>query len=372
MFFSREEIAKAETIAAALATLPAELDNAFLFGAGAIGQSLLWHFRQRQLRVSGFVDNNEALWGGERCGLPVISLQEFAVRHRDKPLVLALARGFRDVRAQCLALGLTRLVPHYLCRAALGICPFGNRLTARQVEEAPGAAQALDLWEDADSKKKFRQLVRFQILFDDAQLPPAEKDHYFSPAYLPKAYLKSVVDVGACDGDTLRDFLAATTEFEAYYAFEPDPENFRKLSQTAPEGDNRIRLFNLGLDSETRNRHFRGFGSLLSNMGDDGDAEIRVDSLDNILGTSPVTLIKIDVEGHEPHALAGMEETIRRNRPALAISIYHQVDHLWSLPMWLNELNLGYRFRLGCHGDLYSEAVCYALPGELPMERRLV
>jgi hypothetical protein len=72
----------------------------------------------------------------------------------------------------------------------------------------------------------------------------------------------------------------------------------------------------------------------------------------------------MDVEGGEPEALTGMEATIRRWRPALAISIYHRVDHLWALPLRIKNLYQGYSLRLGCHGDLYSEAVCYALPAE--------
>lgn len=364
MFFNRDEITRSEAIAAQLAELPGRLHGAWFFGAGAIGQSLLWHFRRRGLRVGGFVDNNPALWGREIGGARVISPAEYAAEHADGILVLALGKGLREVRTRCYAMGLQQVVSQYLCRAALGIVPFARRISAEEIESNRDAAEAMTIWADDASRDKFRRLVRFQNLFDDADLPSAEPGHYFSDAYIPKRYFESVVDVGACDGDTLREFLAATGgHFGTYYAFEPDPENFQKLELTAPPGDARIRLFNLGLDAEPGVRHLRGFGSLLSNLGEDGDMEARVESLDHLLGGASLTLIKMDVEGHEPHALAGMVNTIRRCRPALAISIYHQVDHLWSLPLWIRNLDLGYRLRVGCHGDLYSEAVCYAVPG---------
>ncbi len=41
------------------------------------------------------------------------------------------------------------------------------------------------------------------------------------------------VDVGACTGDTLADFLTWTEgEFERYYAYEPDPDNLTELRRS--------------------------------------------------------------------------------------------------------------------------------------------
>lgn len=42
-------------------------------------------------------------------------------------------------------------------------------------------------------------------------------------------------------------------------------------------------------------------------------------------GSEP-TLIKIDVEGHEAHLLAGAQETIGRARPIVAVEILHTAD----------------------------------------------
>jgi len=62
----------------------------------------------------------------------------------------------------------------------------------------------------------------------------------------------------------------------------------------------------------------------------------------------------MDIEGSEPKALGGVEQTIRRHRPKLAIAIYHSVRHFSSLPNWINGLNRGYRFYVD-HFSIHAE-----------------
>ncbi len=73
-------------------------------------------------------------------------------------------------------------------------------------------------------------------------------------------------------------------------------------------------------------------------------------------------MIKMDIEGAEPEALCGAEKIIRRHAPVLAISVYHQVDHLWTIPLWISKACPGYSFFLRHHSDFAGETVCYAVP----------
>ena len=60
--------------------------------------------------------------------------------------------------------------------------------------------------------------------------------------------------------------------------------------------------------------------------------------------------------------LAGAAGLLARERPVLALSIYHRPDDLWELPLHLDALALGYRFFLRTHGDDGMDIVCYAIP----------
>ena len=51
----------------------------------------------------------------------------------------------------------------------------------------------------------------------------------------------------------------------------------------------------------------------------------------------PIYYIKFDVEGSEEKAIAGAEETIAKCLPALAVSLYHRSEDLFSLPLMIKE-----------------------------------
>jgi FkbM family methyltransferase len=55
---------------------------------------------------------------------------------------------------------------------------------------------------------------------------------------------------------------------------------------------------------------------------DEGVIQVRCQKLDSIVQDRRVAFIKMDVEGHEWHALRGAAEIIKRDRPALLIEIH--------------------------------------------------
>jgi hypothetical protein len=123
-----------------------------------------------------------------------------------------------------------------------------------------------------------------------------------------------------------------------------------------------VRLFQTGVGAKRETLRLGGASGAVLKIMPDGETTVSVDTLDHLCGTSPVSLIKMDIEGFEPHALKGAEQIIRRQRPALAISVYHRMDHFWMIPAWLKGLHLDYSLRLGCHNHANTDVVCYALP----------
>ena len=83
----------------------------------------------------------------------------------------------------------------------------------------------------------------------------------------------------------------------------------------------------------------------------DDPGAIKSNSPDNYcdatgLKLSSSDLIKIDAEGSDFDVLKGARHVIETCRPQIAVTTYHQDDHAESIFRWLNELDLGYTFRL--------------------------
>jgi hypothetical protein len=62
----------------------------------------------------------------------------------------------------------------------------------------------------------------------------------------------------------------------------------------------------------------------------------------------------MDIEGAELEALKGAKKTLLLFKPKLAISVYHNLHDLWTIPQWIESLDLGYQFYLR-HFTIHSE-----------------
>jgi FkbM family methyltransferase len=95
-----------------------------------------------------------------------------------------------------------------------------------------------------------------------------------------------------------------------------------------------------------------------SHRSSDGrGVNVETHSIDDLVSANSlrrVDFIKMDIEGSEPDALNGGERTIRRDRPQLAIPLYHDLSHFASIPNWIAGLNLWYRFYLD-HFTIHHE-----------------
>jgi FkbM family methyltransferase len=67
----------------------------------------------------------------------------------------------------------------------------------------------------------------------------------------------------------------------------------------------------------------------------------------------PITFLKMDIEGAEQSAILGAKEHIKNDKPKLGLSIYHSYEDMWKIPLMIDEICPGYRFRLQSKsGDL--------------------
>lgn len=68
----------------------------------------------------------------------------------------------------------------------------------------------------------------------------------------------------------------------------------------------------------------------------------------------------MDIEGAEVGALLGARKTIMKNKPKMAICVYHKFEDLYKIPCLIKEIEPSYKLILRQHEEWPCETVCYA------------
>lgn len=128
-------------------------------------------------------------------------------------------------------------------------------------------------------------------------------------------------DVGAHVGNHAL-YLAAICGLTVY-AFEPHPDSFARLQENIglnPDLD--VRAVNAAAGaSEGRAR----FASQMQLKLGRGDTPVR--PIDDLVAPVDVAIVKVDVEGMEPHALEGMVNHLMRCRPVIYAETHTSAAH---------------------------------------------
>lgn len=217
---------------------------------------------------------------------------------------------------------------------------------------------------DQHSKDSLVAYLMSKTRQDMKYLPPIfDKIQYFPTGMFEWTEHESYFDCGAFTGDTIAEFLkAAGGHYRQIWAAEPDRTNYQQLMRyIRSEGLSNVEVVNKGIYGYAGKLPFQEEGSMLSMITDDADHFIEVDTIDRIAAGEPVTYIKMDVEGAELMALKGAEQTIRKYKPVLGISIYHKERDLIDIPAYIKELEPSYRFYFRVHKKLAIDTVLYGV-----------
>ena len=215
---------------------------------------------------------------------------------------------------------------------------------------------------DEKSKEDYLDILRFKLSGDVKYLikTHSEKMKLYEEV-LPLSEDETIIDLGAYDGDTIREFLSVTDgKYKKILALEPDEKNFRKLERKTEELCNLTRL-NIGAWDKEETLYFAKKSGRNSRL-EDGGIPVHFNSVDNI-ADSEVTFIKMDIEGAELRALEGARNTIATYKPKLYVCAYHRNEDMFALPFKIKELYEGYKIYFRQHPYIPAwESSFYAVP----------
>lgn len=187
-----------------------------------------------------------------------------------------------------------------------------------------------------------------------------------------------VLDCGACYGGTSLQFAKAVGDEGTVVAYEFMPGNveiFKENMRLNPHLARRVRLMERPVWHETgAAMSVEGSGPATQVFIDEpGHApassaqkflSITIDETVKVMALPRVDFIKMDIEGAEMMALRGARRTIERDRPNMAICVYHKLIDFYEIPQFIDSLGLGYVFSMQhstVHGD---ETVVFATVSE--------
>lgn len=180
-----------------------------------------------------------------------------------------------------------------------------------------------------------------------------------------------LVDCGAYHGTVIDKLLNLTgNQYQSITAFEPDPDNFRVISEKHGKRQ-RTRILNQATGKEKGQILFLRTGTMGSRIvpqGTPGASPVDIVRLDDCV--DKCTFLKMDIEGAEPYTLTGGGGVIARERPRMAICTYHYATDFLEAFSIIDEICPGYHFRVRQHcPSYYYDLVLYAspLPGNQPL-----
>jgi FkbM family methyltransferase len=340
------------------------------FGAGQYSGATIGNIRAQ---ISYFCDNAPGKQGGTFWGVPVYRPEELLKEDRNKTRIIVNVECYREIAKQLFDMGFEDIRSGMYKRANERI-PRTIALDSRNfLQRKADAISRYDtreisrLFADDPSRETFDKLIEKYKRGDFDFSDVCCKDSiYFNDIFRDAMREDDVyADAGAFDGKTVVDFILYTKgKYKKIYAFEPDAINYFSLNRELADCRDTVAI-QAGLSDVDGRRAFDARGTQSSKIVADDDAaeasfaEIRTVRLDTYAKKS-VTFIKMDIEGEEYKALLGARETIREQRPKLAISVYHNDDDLVKIPLLIHETVPAYRFFLRHHTTLSVDTVLYA------------
>lgn len=318
-----------------------------LYGMGNGADKLIAQLSARGLEVADFFASDGFVRGHRFHGKLVLTFDEILAKYEDFIVLLSFGSSLPELLARFEELS-------HRCRFFVPELPVAGEtlFTADYYESVRDKLDEVRaLLADERSREVFDGIVEYRLTGKlDTLLDTCDEREEVFRILRPDRY-RHYLDLGAYNGDTIRELLNYQPELCKVWALEPDRRSFRKLIESAErDGFSRILTAEQAgawecdgtlyvSDEGSRNSH-------LSTTPGGKAKSVAVRSPDSFLGGERVDFIKYDVEGVEWEALRGSAETIARWKPDLAVSLYHRAEDLWRLPLWVHEANPTYKLYL--------------------------
>lgn len=288
-----------------------------IFGAGNYGKGVL-NLLKRDIEIDFFCDNDKEKQHTKIEGVPVIAPNELLEKNLMKHhiIIVSVKYAYDEIVDMLLHLGI--------------------------------------------SNNSIYKFVDYTIM--------SLRTQYFDESILHFSQNEVFVDGGSFNFGTSKIFMEKLKilgmDCKKIYAFEPDGANFSICKKNINKlGLKNVELVEGGLWSVDGYVKFlsQENGSSHITLSEKSAADtVRVVALDTYIAEK-VTFIKMDIEGAELEALKGARHIIGRDKPKLAICLYHKEEDIWEIPYFIKTLVPEYRLYIRHYSNCDCETILYAI-----------
>lgn len=338
-----------------------------VFGAG--NTSILYQdcFTREGILPKYYVDNDPVKQGTLFCETEVISPNKlhklWASGKIDEPAVFICSAIISTVKS----------IKNQLNILNIKTFTMDSYLYSRHKNEI---LEVFDCLADDFSKETYAQLIFSRIQNNEIPENIIRDNQYFElKQFRLRSDAEVFVDAGAYVGDIIENYLSIKSGvFKKIYAFEPDDRNYQAMihrierlrKEWAIEEDRIVPILaGVGEKRDILSISSQKSGSaspeanfcITSSLESD---RVDIYSLDDYFSGIKVSFIKADIESFEFNMILGATQIIQRDKPLLAICMYHSASDMYSIPLLIKKILPQYTLSIRHHYSDHLETVLYA------------
>jgi FkbM family methyltransferase len=311
-----------------------------IYGAGQIARSISSVLESHGMTNYIYAVDEQYL--GEGTDVSIVSPAQADDRFDRYALVYGHSRGymsaippqFKNAVSCCVMTGHTEMEV------------IGSDFLSRHLDEFE---ETYSLLEDELSRESMSAYLGGKLNHNgEAMLPFVIHEEYFIDNLFRFEARRSYIDCGAFNGDTILKFASKYGDYGHIVGFEPDKRNFEALTRNVAELTN-VTAVNRGCSDAYATVAFAENSNdpMRCAISAAGNTTIEVDKIDSYTANiPPVGLIKMDIEGAELSALKGAATTVAKDKPVLAVCVYHKAGDLITIPQYIQSLAPEYKIYL--------------------------
>ena len=324
-----------------------------LYGMGNGADKILSVLAERGIPVGGVFASDGFARGNLFHGMPVRTWSNVKAEFGAENVIVLLSFGTSRPEVLANVLRIRQEAELY----APDVPAFGDTLFTRAFyeEHRDEFSTVRNLLSDDESRRIFDNILSYKLSGDIGYLLDAESDdeEIWQEIIHPET-ICAAADLGAYNGDTVRQLLAKGENTHTIWAMEPDGRNYKKLELYAQD-ETRARVIpvNAGAWNEETTLFFDKSGNRNASFEKNRSqtladrpakmVEVKALPLDSVLNGARVDYIKYDVEGSEREALDGSVKTLAEHAPTLLVSLYHRSEDLFALPLHIRNIAPHYK-----------------------------